>query len=43
MARVQHAPTGASVAAREAEREDSLWIMGDAWLILIGCLNFYYL
>jgi len=43
MARVQHASTGASVAAGEAEREDSLWIMGDTWLILIGCLDFYHL
>jgi len=43
MTRVQHAPTGGSVAAGEAERENYLWIMGDTWLILIGCLDFYHL
>jgi len=43
MARVHHAPTDASVAAGEAEREDSLWIMGGTWLILIDCLDFYHL
>jgi len=29
--------------AGEAEREDSLLIMGDTWQILIGCLDFYHL
>ena len=29
--------------AGEAEREDSLRIMDDTWLILIGCLDFYHL
>jgi hypothetical protein len=42
MRHAQHAPTGASVAAGEAEREYALWIMGDTWLILIGCLDFYH-
>jgi len=33
----------ARVVLQEVEREDALWISGDTWLILIGCLDFYHL